>query len=507
MRRRRTIVTLRHLTMLALLGAAIAPGQAHASVWVCEASALRAQVLDARAVEPAPANRGAGDCKEAAGGGGFLPAPPIGMQVTALSASTVLEGPIAGPAKEQAAHADGTVAGLSVSSLPSLPIDLPQPDFSGVKAINVPGIGTVDLRPALEALINPRALPNVNLLRVGAAKSDATASCVSGVPRFRGSSSFTGVSVNGVDLGLDKATTEVVRLIDSQSIDPSDIDVSKVVAPAGISLAALQAALQPILDQLPDITVPATLARVKLTPNERVSSGTRLTQRALHATITIAGQRLTDAVMAEATVGVDDVNCGGVAGLALQCTLRRLVLIDVYEQAGRVRLLGAADRRYIGRRVRIRLTATGRTVVRPKVRRDGTFRATAPLPDAAIRDTSRARYVATIRNQRSMKLKLHRRMVVTSMRSRHGTVTIAGRVVQPPATPRRTVVVKRRVTCRDWKIVKRFKPRPDGSFKVHLRAPRDGEAAVYRMTTRVKHVPWRPATYPTFTLPRYVDLG
>jgi hypothetical protein len=115
--------------------------------------------------------------------------------------------------------------------------------------------------------------------------------------------------------------------------------------------------------------------------------------------------------------------------------------------------------------------------------------------------------VATIRNQQSMKLKLHRRMVVTSMRSRHGTVKIAGRVVQPLATPRRTVVVKRRVTCRDWKVVKRFNPRPDGSFNVRLKAPRDGEAAVYRMTTRVKHVPWSRVTYPTFTLPRYVDLG
>jgi hypothetical protein len=483
------------------------PAAAHASGWVCEASALRAQVLSAPAVEPAPANRGAGDCKEAASGGGFLPAPPIGIQVTALSANTVLEGPIAGPAKEQTAHSDGTVAGLTVSSLPSLPIDLPQPDFSGVKAINVPGVGTVDLRPALEALINPRALPNAKLLEVGAAKSDASASCVSGVPRFRGSSSFTAVSVNGVDLGLDKATTEVVKLIDSQSIDQSDIDVSKVIAPPGVSLAVLQAALQPILDQLPDIAVPATLARVKLTPNERVQSGTRLTQRALHATITIAGQRLIDAVVGEATVGVDDVNCGGVAGLALQCTLRRLVLIDVYEQAGRVRLLGAADRRYVGRRVRIRLTATGKTVARPKVRRDGTFKTTAPLPAAAIRDTSRARYVATIRNQRSMKLKLHRRMVVTGLHSRHGTVTIAGRVIQPLATPRRSVLVKRRVTCRDWKVVKRFTPRPDGSFNVHLKAPRDGQAAVYRMTTRVKHVSWSAATFPTFTLPRYVDLG
>jgi hypothetical protein len=106
-----------------------------------------------------------------------------------------------------------------------------------------------------------------------------------------------------------------------------------------------------------------------------------------------------------------------------------------------------------------------------------------------------------------MRLKLQRRMLVTEMVSRHGRVTIAGRVVQPLATPIQTVVVRRRVTCRDWKVVKRFKPRPDGSFRVHLRAPKDGEAAVYRMSTRVKLYDWLAKTYPTFTLPRYVDLG
>jgi hypothetical protein len=35
------------------------------------------------------------------------------------------------------------------------------------------------------------------------------------------------------------------------------------------------------------------------------------------------------------------------------------------------------------------------------------------------------------------------------------------------------------VTCRDWKVAKRFTPWPDGSFRVRLRAPTDGEAAVY----------------------------
>ena len=70
-----------------------------------------------------------------------------------------------------------------------------------------------------------------------------------------------------------------------------------------------------------------------------------------------------------------------------------------------------------------------------------------------------------------------------------------------------TILVKRRVTCRARKVVKRFKPRADGTFRVRLPAPKDGEAAVFRMTTRVKHFAWATKTYPTFTLPRYVDLG
>jgi hypothetical protein len=500
--RRTFFVALVGLAMLAVW-----PAAASASGWVCEASAVRAQLLDLEPIEPAVANRGAGDCKEAAGGGGFAPALPLGLEAQALTANTALAGPIAGPIQQQSGTASATLAKASVASLPELPIPLPDPDFSDVDAINVPPIGKVDLRPALEALIQPRALPDLDLLTVQAAHSEAVARCVSGVPRFSGSSSLASASVNGVELGLDKATTETVRLIDSQSIDPSNIDVSKVIAPPGTDLGQLQLLLQPILNQLPNITVPATLARIRVVPNERIESGTRLTQRALHATITIAGRQFADLVVGEATAGLGDVSCGGVADLALQCTLRRIVLIDVYEQGNRVQLLGAADRRYVGRRVRIRFRATGKTVARPKVRRDGTFRATAPLPEAKLRPTNKARYEATIQKQRSMRLKLQRRMVVSEMSAHKGVVTIAGRVVGPLTTPVQPVLVKRRVTCRDWKVVKRFRPRSDGTFRVHLKAPKDGEAAVYRMTTRVKLYDWFAKTYPTFTLPRYVDLG
>ena len=65
------------------------------------------------------------------------------------------------------------MADVRVASLPTLPIDLPQPDFSDVDAIKVPGIGTIDLRPALKALVHPRTLPDLDLLHVQAAHAEA----------------------------------------------------------------------------------------------------------------------------------------------------------------------------------------------------------------------------------------------------------------------------------------------------------------------------------------------
>ena len=59
------------------------PAGAAAAEWRCEASALRAQVLTAPAVEPAVANRGAA-CQEAGGGGAFAPS---SLPVGGLSAS------------------------------------------------------------------------------------------------------------------------------------------------------------------------------------------------------------------------------------------------------------------------------------------------------------------------------------------------------------------------------------------------------------------------------------
>jgi hypothetical protein len=120
---------------------------------------------------------------------------------------------------------------------------------------------------------------------------------------------------------------------------------------------------------------------------------------------------------------------------------------------------------------------------------------------------NRLRYRAEIGREKSLPLKLQRRMIVSRLSSRRGTVTIAGRVVAPLTTPASTIRLVRRVSCHRVVLVKRFKPRSDGTFSVTVKAPRHAAAAVYRMTTYVREKPGNPRRYPTFTLPRGVALN
>src|SRR3954465_8253661 len=57
--------------------------------------------------------------------------------------------------------------------------------------------------------------------------------------------------------------------------------------------------------------------------------------------------------------------------LALACTKRKVVLIDVLRRGDHVKLLGAADKRYAGRTVSIKFLVGNRTVAKAKVRKDG----------------------------------------------------------------------------------------------------------------------------------------
>jgi hypothetical protein len=184
------------------------------------------------------------------------------------------------------------------------------------------------------------------------------------------------------------------------------------------------------------------------------------------------------------------------------------VLEDVVPAGNRVKLLGVAEERFKGRRVDIVFAATGKVVARPKVAPDGSFAATAPMPPRRLRSSNRARYQARVGGERSLNLKLMRRMLVTSGRTSGGKVTIAGKVIGPLAlrAKDREIVLERRVTCTRLVTVSRFRPRSSGAFKVTVPVPAGASAAVYRLRTKVRASTHGIRLSSTFTLPRAIGF-
>lgn len=519
------------LTALAAVVVLAVPAAAPAATYTCEASALRGTVLGSATIEPVVANRGA-PCRTSAAG---LNAPlPILLSAGAVTATTRFDD----AGSQQGALAAGGLADVRVLALPQLPITLPTaqiPDTLGSVTVPITGLlqtllgGLVsvnlDLRPALQALLPNGQLPTAELLRIQGAMAYAGATCSDGTPQLNGNSTVAGVSVLGQQLGLgpvlDQVLDQVLTLINSGSIDPSNIDLSKIVLPLGLSFNTavvgplLQTAVRTVLDTLPTIAIPATLAQVKVTPGGQLRAPGALLQQGPRVQVSVAGQNLVDLVVGEAIVraagsceaDVAELDPDSAATqLVLGCSDRRVVLTDVQERNGRVRLLGVADSEFVGRRVSIRFTHSAKTVARATVRDDGSFRATARLPAKRLRPTNKARYQAVIGSERSLKLKLRRRMVLSGTRSSSGRVTLSGRVVAPLGKPTRAITLTRRVSCERSEVVARLKPKRNGSFRVTVDAPEDELAAVYRLSTRVRKTTRNSKTFKTFTLPRAIAL-
>jgi hypothetical protein len=237
-------------------------------------------------------------------------------------------------------------------------------------------------------------------------------------PELTGVSNVTGLTVLGQELPVNQVVERTISLVDSQSIDPSDANLDNLqLAPGVVLTNPVRTQLQQVLDALPDIQIPAALATIKITPGQQIREGDKLTQRALQVQVTVLGQQLADLVIGEASVGSAGarVRPGRGAGGA-----------RVHDAAARARrrhpraaaacgcsatptALHRPARRHL-------LHGDGRRVARPVVRRDGSFRATAPLPAGRLRATNRARYRAGSARA-SLRLKLLRRMRVFSVRT------------------------------------------------------------------------------------------
>jgi hypothetical protein len=508
--------TLRVLALLGPLAAlAIAAAPASAAPFNCDSSAIRITLGGTQTIEPVTANHGQTACKNDSAGLTGLPAAlPLPLTLSAVSASTSVAGAASNPSA-QSVQSQASLAKLTVGALPALPITIPLPTVPPVPVTTPLGSFTIDINPTLQSLLPNGGLPTGNVLGLNVASASATGVCLGGNAQLTATSQVAGLTVLGQQIPTDQASSQAIQAVGGGSIDPSQINPSQIPLPAnlpaGLPLATLYTYIQQALDALPNIPIPATLAQVSVTPNFQALQNGRLVRDALKVAITIGGQPVLDLVAGEAAVSGAGQPCASLSGASpsqaqLQCTTRKLVLVDVLRKGNRVRLFGAADKRYIGKRVSIVFRATGQVVARPKVAKDGSFTATAPLPPRSIRATNRARYQARIGKERSLDLKLVRRLVVTRLVSRNGRVTIQGRVIRPLASPVHMITVKRRISCKSWRIVKRIKPGKNGAFRVNVAAPPTGKSAVYRLSTQVRKVTTNPKTYPTFTLPRAVAL-
>jgi hypothetical protein len=532
-------------TAVAVLSAVGAASAQAAPVFHCEASALRATAAAGPTIEPAVQGR-AGDCATTEA---TLPltlpalaALPTPLNASALTASTHYD-PTAGTGS-----ATGAIADLQVGASPALldqalapvrqAIDQLPPITLPLLQVPIPGLPsitgvTLDVRDALTALL-PGA--GTSLLSAQLLRAQANVACSGGGVSLSGTSQVAGVKLLGQDVAIDSVAEQALTLFDGAGLSLADLDLSKITILdatgatqlAGPTLAAARAAIQPLLAAI-TIPLPSSVLDVRLVANEQSTDGRALTQRALHASISLLGQPVLDAVLGEAGVSALAGTCAtpaapaaaapvkapvaaqSVADQLLACSDRKLVLVDVLKQDGHVKLLGAANRSYVGKQVAIRLRATGKVVAHAKVAKDGSFQTTASLPPTAYTAThakaNRVRYRAEIGKERSLPLKLQRRLIVSSLTSKAGKVTISGRVVRPLTTPVSAIRLVRRVSCHKVVLVKRFKPSADGTFRVTVKAPAGQSAAIYRMATDVREKASNPRSYPTFTLPRGVALN
>jgi DNA-binding beta-propeller fold protein YncE len=192
--------------------------------------------------------------------------------------------------------------------------------------------------------------------------------------------------------------------------------------------------------------------------------------------------------------------------LLLGCSKRALNLNDVLIRGARVLLQGSAAKSLDGKKVEIVFDGS-RRVASATVGADGEFSATAPLPPARLRDSNSARYMAESGRQRSLDLKLTRRLGLEPPHVSGDTVTLVGQVVPPLAKPPAAIKVEQQLECGKTTIVRRATPSADGRFRITLTVPAEAKAGIYRLASTVRESSRSERGFATYSLPLPVALG
>lgn len=435
------------------------------------------------------------------------------------------------------ARAGTTVEGFRAGTLGALQGELPQialpagldalavPLPASAQLLGLPSVITVDATEAARRLTSVRSLADIPLVAADLVQTGVRAACSAGRTVFDAVADVRNLTALGRALSPDQAVDTAVPLAPAQVVDLATLDVDAIELPAGLSLLSpvtgpiLRAALAGVVAGLPAVSVPEALGRVRIDPAERRGDGNdSLRQLGPRVRVDVLGREVADVRLGDALVSAFGVVCGASEAspaappaeplspsteLALECAPGGVVLTDVVEKDGKVKLVGVAAAQFVGRSVDVVLTHTGKVVARPVVQPDGTFRARAPLPSNRIRWTNKARYQAVAGGERSLALKLHRRMRISRMKPAEKVVTIAGRIYGRLGDDE--VTIFRRESCTKDVEVTTVRPDPDGRWRATIPVPAGVDAATYRATTKVRKGD-NPKRFRTFTLPGHVSL-
>jgi hypothetical protein len=194
------------------------------------------------------------------------------------------------------------------------------------------------------------------------------------------------------------------------------------------------------------------------------------------------------------------------------CAANKLILTDVFSQAGKTRVLGVAPAAAVGKSVTILSSWNGKPVARTTVRADLSFTATVALPPRSLRFTNRAVYFAKLGSARSGALKFARRMYTTSITTSGRSITFRGTVTAPLAKRIEPVTIRVAASCASiaaGTVVAKVSPTRSGAFSATLQLPASLQNApkVYlQAQTRVRQNRHSKKTFPTSTLIRGVRL-
>jgi len=545
-------------TMVVGLTVGLAPGTASAASpaptpFNCDATALSLTLLTLQPITLGTANAGATKCQTLDGTLLTIPA-TAGLPLTAgvLIAKTELS------SDSQTATAVGGVTGLGVGLGGSVLSQITAPIAQALTGSQQPvtlsnplivelltglGLGGStptltqgDLSTALSHILNSALsqVLNGSIAGIGVADAIAQTKCVSGRPVLSGKSQIAGLQILGQNYPLDPAVNQVLNLLNTDQL--SKINLASTIndlltnlenalgltalqnGPLAATVTQLEQALynllntsvQPLLTNLLNAAQPLINAVVRVTvePNVQLRTATQLTQTALHVNVTLLGQSILDLTVGQGRVSNNSVECvSPVTVASLQCTTRKLTLIDVLQHGDHTYVTGAAQSTLIGKKIGIYFTNTGKLVGSATVLKSGLFHTNVPLPPANVRFSNSARYYAKYGQQSSLRLKFSRRMHLLRLSSTGGQVHISGMVSQPLTRPVSKIVIQRRISCTKTVNVKTLTGVGSGRFSASLANPPKGQAGVYRAMTFVYQNTHSSKRFPTFTLPGYVSIG